>query len=193
MNLFKKLALSLALAGLMASTSHALPLITGDISFGGAVVLRLGSGGPVSDVANSTWIDFSSTSVFVTAVGGNYVGLVAPGATAAFTDYLFSPGTPAISPLWVTGVASLTGATQTTIIRDLTGLGVLTLKGTGTLNLPGFDPTPGLWTITVSQGTGTFGFGSSAASIPDGGSTVILLGSAILGLLGISRKLRFLA
>jgi hypothetical protein len=203
MNLIKKLGLSLALAGLMTSLAQAAS-ITGGISFGGDVTLRLGNGGAVSTVASATWIDFSSSNIIVTSSSGSYNPAVAPGSPATFTDYLFEDGVPGpgapVGTLWtIPGLsgATLTGATQTVLTRDISSGNpndhVLTLKGTGTLNLNGFDPTFGTWTISVTQGQGTFGFGSSASSVPDGGSTVILLGGAILGLLGISKKLRFLA
>ena len=64
----------------------------------------------------------------------------------------------------------------------------LTLHGTGTLHITGFDNTPGTWIFTANEAGGTFSFSSSnGAIVPDGGTTVMLLGAA-LGLLGIARR-----
>jgi hypothetical protein len=57
-------------------------------------------------------------------------------------------------------------------------------------NITGFDPTPGTWTVTLTQSGASFAFGSTAApNVPDGGMTLMLLGSALTGLALIRRKI----
>ncbi len=45
----------------------------------------------------------------------------------------------------------------------------------------GFDPTPGTWSITDTGGKATVTFGS-AATVPDGGATALLVGLGLAGL-----------
>ncbi|MES2474885.1 MAG: VPDSG-CTERM sorting domain-containing protein [Verrucomicrobiota bacterium] len=70
--------------------------------------------------------------------------------------------------------------------------GHLLVEGTGMLHAPGFSDTPGFWSfaITGPQGgaNGQFSWSSSTNSVPDGGTTIALLGLSLLGLHGIRRK-----
>ena len=72
----------------------------------------------------------------------------------------------------------------------------LNVTGTGTLTAPGFDATPGVFTLASTSAGGasqaTFGFTSNTAArpagVPDGGSALALLGVAVLGLEAARRK-----
>ena len=71
---------------------------------------------------------------------------------------------------------------------------VLVLQGTGTFVAPGFDPTPGTFVLTgQTAGSSSFSFSAShaATAVPDGGSTLALMGVALLAL-GAARR-RFFA
>ena len=54
----------------------------------------------------------------------------------------------------------------------------------------GFDNTVGSYLFTANQAGGTFSFSSSqAAGVPDGGTTIALLGLALVGVGAVRRKL----
>jgi hypothetical protein len=70
---------------------------------------------------------------------------------------------------------------------------VLVLMGTGTFVSPGFDPTPGNFVFTgQTAGSSSFSFSASqsatATGVPDAGSTVTLLGAALLALAAAQRR-----
>ena len=67
------------------------------------------------------------------------------------------------------------------------------ITGTGTLTGAGFDSTPGTWAFSaqsaggIHQASFTFSADTTGAGVPDGGTTVMLLGAA-LGALGLARR-----
>lgn len=70
---------------------------------------------------------------------------------------------------------------------------VLVLQGTGTFVAPGFDPTPGTFILTGQTAAGaSFSFSASqaasGASVPDGGSTLSLIGAALLAIAAARRR-----
>jgi hypothetical protein len=69
------------------------------------------------------------------------------------------------------------------------GPDTLTLDGSGTLMIDGYDATPGSWIMTLNQADGSFSFSSSNGAVPDGGMTVIMLGLGLCGIGMIRRKL----
>ena len=75
-----------------------------------------------------------------------------------------------------------------TLSLDQQGHNTLNLSGMGNLDITGFDTTPGMWVFTANQGGGTFSFSSSNASVPEGGSALILLGLGLVGLEALRRK-----
>jgi hypothetical protein len=70
---------------------------------------------------------------------------------------------------------------------DLFSNPFISLSGSGTLKITGFDNTPGSWIFTANAASSTFSFSSSNGALPDGGTTAMLLGSA-LALLGMARR-----
>ncbi len=159
--------------------------ITGGISLAGGYTTDTG------DVNTATKFT-SFTSVAATGEAGSFVGITptfSPGSITMngfdFTTFIGA------TPLWkVTATpADYFDLTSLTLV-DHSVLNALTLTGTGTIHLVGFDPTPGSWTFTANQGGGTFSFSSSnAAIVPDGGTTLMLLGGALSGLGLLRRKL----
>jgi hypothetical protein len=162
----------------MVIAAQAIP-ITGSIDMSGTATL------------NSTFLGSATAATAFTGVtvGGAPTGAFAGTFGASVTWSGFSwPSNILVSPLrtFVFGA--------NTYSFDLANVSVfsqsnnfLNLTGFGTLHVTGFDDTPGLWTFTISNPTGgahanfqfTFANSQTAAGVPDGGTTVMLLGSAL--------------
>jgi hypothetical protein len=171
--------------------------ITGTINMGGSATADNG------DLTLATqFLAFGSpTPVTVTAGTGAY-SAVPTTTIATWTPFFWIPptGSTPVIPLWTFTVGSVTYS------FDLTTLGVATsgsflgstflvLNGTGVASISGgtYNPTFGNWSLTaVTGGEATFAFSSSTAAtgvgVPDGGTSVILLGIA-LSSLGFLRSL----
>jgi hypothetical protein len=134
-------------------------------------------------------------SAAVAGGSGIYAGL-AEGTTVDFTDFTYDPFTP-VEPLWVIGGGyrfDLVELTYTLELPTIPGSdpaqGLLNLSGLGTAYAPGYAPVRGSWTLTAQGPLTEFSFSSTTraefAAVPDGGSTLLLLGSIVtmLGFFG---------
>lgn len=183
-HIIKRLACAAAALAVTA-TVQAGP-ITGGISLSGAMTFN--NGNINTDTAFSSF-----SQVTVASVSGSYVTAgVALNTGVNMTPFQFNPFTSAIIPLWITqsGPSAEFDLLSITYLSQ-PGDDTLTLKGTGTLKLFGYDPTPGLWIFTAQGGAGTFSFSSSngAHPVPDGGTTAILLGLALTALTFVRKSL----
>jgi hypothetical protein len=187
------MALMLALPQAQAN-----PSLNGSIGFAGTFAVPSGS-----TLGNTKELD----GITATVVGipspptGSFLGTA--GTTANFADPLFLTSSASyVAPftLWsftTGGNAYLFEATSETILlQSSVNGGILDLVGNGWATINGLDQTPGTWSLTASaSGTApkvTFGFESTATvvgSVPDSGMTLGLLGSAMLALQGLRRKL----
>ena len=178
-SLVKCLVAGAAVACLGTMTVQAIP-ITGGISLAGNYTV---GGGDLNVATAFTAIN----NVQVTSVGGNFAGvgitLNTPGSVVQNT-FSFNPFPGGgLVPLWYTvsgTAASFDLISLTSLLQP--GDNTLTLKGTGILHLASYDNTPGSWVFTANQTGGSFSFSSSNGSVPDGGTTVLLLGLAMGGL-----------
>ena len=160
----------------LAPTLKAAP-ITGSIDFGGVVTfdtLSLATATRVS-IWNSSFVlqDFGS---FSSVAPGTNVTMAAP--------WIFNPSTATLS-LWTVGgftfnLSSASVVTQNANFLNITGLG--TVSGNG------FDPTPGIWSFSSSNSSGsnssTFGFQATTQAVPES-STTALMTIGALGLAGL--------
>lgn len=98
-----------------------------------------------------------------------------------------APLTVPVNSLWTDGFFNF----------DLTALNVdfrsttqFNASGTGTISAPGYDDTPGTWTLVVTGAGPVLGFaaGSEAKPTPDAGATITLMGLGLVGLGLIRRK-----
>lgn len=176
-------AVGLLSSGLFCQQAQATP-ITGDITFGGVVEFDSHNLSLAKQV--STW-----NLAIVTSDSGDFSSIPVL-SSVTIAPWIFNPSTPTI-PLWSVGgfsfdLMSSTIVTQTNFFLNVTGV--------GTLSGPGFDPTPGTWSFTVSNAKGetrdAFGFQSDTASglVPDGGTTAALLGLALAGIEVLRRKFK---
>jgi hypothetical protein len=184
----KKL-LATAAALLALNTSGYGQYLTGAINFAGAVDLN-------GTAATATAVDFGPA--LTTSPNTGSYAVIPSGVTATFTDFTFAPFA-APATLWSLthlGITySFTPTSQEAPDRDSSGLTQsVVLEGMGIAKATGFLDTPGAWIVTVNSADASVSFSFSASSsaippgVPDGGSTVLLLGFA-LSMLGFVRKL----
>ena len=100
-----------------------------------------------------------------------------------------------MSPIWTFTVGATTysfDATSVTSYYDA-ALGQWDIGGNGVAMVTGYSATDGTWNVNLSQSGASIVFDSSEASkasVPDNGSTLLLLGSGFMGLAGFARKLQ---
>jgi hypothetical protein len=179
----KKMATICSLAFLLvvgiAFNAAALPIISGDISFGGVATLDN------TDLTQATQISFGTA--YVTGVDGAYSS-IPPLTLATFQDFIFDPPAASVIPLWTLTDDSTTYSLDATsmFISDETGNSI-TIKGIGLAHIDGYEDTIGTWVVTANSAGQTFGFSASTA-VPEP-LTLILLGSGLIGIIAIRRKL----
>lgn len=172
-----------AVAALVCATASVQAVsITGGISLAGGVTLD------APNAQNANVLSFNNVSITGESQSFLTIGQVFAPNTITMSGFTVSPFV-SVNPLWkVTSTpADFFNLTALTLV-DRSVTDALTLKGTGTFNLVGFDPTPGTWTFTANSGGGTFSFSSSNAAAPDGGMTVMLLGAALTGLFLVRKQ-----
>jgi hypothetical protein len=168
--------------------------LSGAINFAGGVTLN-------GTAATATAVDFGAS--LTTAPNTGSYAVVPAGVAVTFTDFSFAFSfAPFVAPgtLWsLTHLGinySFTQTTQEAPVRDTVGLTQsVILEGMGIAKATGFLDTPGAWIVTVNSADASVTFSFSASSsaippptIPDGGTSVLLLGAA-LSMLGFIRKL----
>ena len=175
--------LVLGISALLSQDASAIPIV-GEISFAGSYTIN----NPNLALATA-FTGFSGVTVSA-APTGDYSGLAGTGVTMSVTGFTFDPF-PAggVVPLW-----SLVSQPGTTF--DLLALNIafesptsLLLTGTGIAHKTGRDNTPGTWVLSANTLGTTFSFSSTNSSVPDGGTTVALLGIGLVGVEGLRRKL----
>jgi protein with PEP-CTERM/exosortase system signal len=175
--------------GVFVSHVQAVP-ITGQISFSGRVALNNTSLLAATKV--NTWRTITNQNPgFCNAFGvdGSFTGMTGLAAMSPWTFGVVLGG--AQPTLWSIGGFTFNLSSSTVTMRNATDLVV---TGIGIIHGgPGFDDTEGTWDFHLSNAGGRphadFSFDSSADSVPDGGSTVSLLGLALLGFTALRRKL----
>ncbi len=190
--LFATFAAALLACSVFSHQAGAVP-ITGTIDFAGQATFNTMSLATATQVINfRPFTGGPNNTAAITNATGSFATTITPGVTfASFPNiYIFNPSSP-VTPLWTAGgftfnLTSSTIVTQNSASLMITGVGILTGPA-------GFDPTPGIWSFTTQSSGGapsaSFSFSADAAAVPDGGSTVALLGVALLGVVGLRRKL----
>jgi len=178
-----------------ATTVQAIP-ITGSVTFAGGVTLDTGSVGTATKVTAWNGGNGGPALPFVLSSGGN---LTAPFGTSVLFATPWLLGTQAA--LWSYTVAGTTFTFDLTAANPKVVSGsplTLSVTGSGVIHVSGVNPlgltdTAGSWAFSTqdpSAGTpATFSFSAASGSVPDGGTTVLLLGAALSSLSLIRRKL----
>ena len=157
-------------------------LINGAITFSGGAVYDTMS------LATATRVNAFSDVVVQSRDGDFSSVAVGAGVTMAM-PWIFSPSTPTLG-LWSVGGFTYDLASSTVVFQ---GADLLSITGTGTISGNGFDATAGTWNFTSqtpsANGIFSFSSGTSAQGVPDGGTTVALLGLGLAGVELIRRKM----
>jgi len=172
---------AMVVAAGFALSAHATP-ITGILNIAGTANFN------TSSLMTTT----SATFTDVIVLGGNdgtFAGF-AVGTPVVMASYTFDPST-ITNGLWsVNGFTFNLTSSAVQLPRSAT---FLSITGTGTITGPaGFDATPGVWAFTSQNAGGrphtTFSFSANTDAVPDGGMTMALLGTGLMGLAAFRAK-----
>ena len=164
--------------------------IQGNINLAGAVQFNTHS--LLTAASVNTWFDAHGNAGFssVTSGGtGDFASIPAGTQATMAQPWIFNPST-ATPGLWSVGGFTFDLLSSTIVAQTTT---LLAISGTGTVSGNGFAPTSMDWMFTAQNAGGhnmtTFSFSANGVSgaVPDGGTTVMLLGGA-LGALGMARR-----
>lgn len=190
MKIRNTLALAIALLGL-AIGARAVP-INGNLFFTSSTNATLNGTGPLDATQVTSWgtVSFSSGSgTYAPIPGGTTVTM--GGAPWTFGS-IGTTGANVVSNLWS---ISYSGVTYSFDLATLTTNGsvgsVRILEGLGTAKVTGYDNTTGFFSLSTS-GTGTsisFSAFANVPPVPDHGSTLVLLGIALVGFAAVGRRL----
>jgi hypothetical protein len=190
-----KIKSSLVLLGcLLAASAAQAVTLTGGISLTGSFTTNTG------DVNTATGFT-SFSGVTPTSTGGTFTAIptFTPGNISMVGFNFGTTAAPALSGLvnplwsWTSGPNSISFNLNTISTVDHNPFDSLTVVGQGVFNgtVGGvvYEATVGTFLLTANQGGGTISFSSSQAAVPDGGTTIALLGAALAGLALVRRKL----
>jgi hypothetical protein len=187
-------SLILAMTGLALNLQAVPTSITGAISFSGTSTMDT-----TSFVTATRFTSFQNVFVGASsALSGDYVGT--SGATVTMAPFIWDPPTAStpINPLWSFVSGGNTYSFDLSVMHEdfasptgllLSGLGIAHITGPGLEKLDTF----GQWNFSAQTlGLATFTFSSTTSlpppAVPDGGSSVVLMGGSLLGLGLIRRK-----
>lgn len=182
--------LGIGLLLLIAASVEAIP-ISGSIQFVGTATMNASQtafvsfGDPIGG-GLGPWVQAGSQT-------GSYAG-VAAGTVAIWTPFTFNPPAASVTPLWMFSIGGTTysfDATSMTVTHP--NATTVNISGSGIAHITGLGDTLGTWTVTATGAGVNFTFGASTGSGPgdvaDGGTTVLLLGTALSGVALLRKKL----
>ena len=191
----KTISIILAVSSFALSVQAIPTSIAGSVSFSGTSTID-----GTSFVTATKFTRFQDVFVAAdSALTGDYVGT--SGATVTVTPFTWAPSTAStpISPLWSFVSKGKTYSFDLSVMHlDYSSPTGLLLSGLGTAHITGAGveklDTTGRWDFSAQTlGGSTFTFSATTtvpnpSTVPDGGSTVAMLGASMLGLGFIGRK-----
>jgi hypothetical protein len=182
----RKLLIAIALAGVMmfSQRAEAIPSISGELHMFG-----VGEGSSVPSTATA-FLDFP---LVITATRSGDFSAVPFGTVVTMQPFAFAAALSPdpVAPLWTFTIGATTYSFDLSSINiEKQSLAGLVLSGTGIAKITGFAPTPGLWSLTTQGSLTEFAFSSSTIvrGVPDGGSTLLLLGGVLTALAFFGRR-----
>lgn len=184
-------AVTAAICGLGAA-ANAVP-VSGNITFAGGVELNTSSAGTATAVEAWTGANGTGDPIVISSDGS--FSSIAPGTDVTFTaPWFFNSG--AVADLWSVGGYTF-NLTSSQVVFQGGSPAIVGVDGTGVITGNGADQAMS-WSFSTSDpgasganGTLIFSFqaasGTTAPTVPDGGTTAMLLGLGVLGL-GMVRK-----
>ena len=168
--------------------------ISGNITFAGGVQLDTSSAGTATEVL--AWTGPGGTGLpEVISDDGSFSG-ISPGTQVTFAaPWMFNSG--AVSALWSVDGFTFDLASSEIAFQGGSPAGVL-VDGVGTVSGDGLESTAMTWSFSTSdpgaEGEDSLIFSFQAASgteqtVPDGGSTAMLLGLGMLGFATLKKRL----
>jgi hypothetical protein len=157
-------------------------MISGAITFAGGAVFD------TTSLATATRVnDFQDVTVM--SRDGDFAGFVGVGDSVTMAEpWIFTPSTPTPN-LWSVDGFSYDLTSSMVVLQNAD---FLVIQGTGILSGNGFDPTPGTWSFTSQSpdAGGVFSFSASGGfqGVPEGGTTLALLGVAFIGVELVRRR-----
>jgi VPDSG-CTERM motif len=188
--LLKVAAVAVAVCGL-GGIAQAVPIV-GNITFAGGTTLNTSSAGTASEVLSFTGAGGTGLPVVVSA-DGSFSGIAAGSKATFASDWFFNSGP--VASLWSVGGFTFDLTSSSIVYQGGYPAGVL-VDGVGAITGNGLTPEAMTWSFSVSDpaaGAGSsliFSFQAADGSVPDGGTTAMLLGLGILGL-GMIKKQMF--
>ena len=185
-SLLAVLATGLLSCTFFAPDAKAVP-VTGEVRFAGTAMV------------NAFRTAFTSfQDVFVLPGAANATGDFAGtnGTPVTMTPFQYNPFAGPVIPLWTfTFGGSTYSFDLLAAVAERNDANFIVITGTGNLRISGAitrDTTFGVYRLTANNSDNgfDFGFSSSTASVPEGGSAIALLGVALLGVEVARRKLR---
>lgn len=147
--------------------------IQGSIDFGGVVTFGDSSGANTTSLTLATRVNLWNSS-FVLQDSGDFSSIAAGTNVTMAAPWIFNPSTSTPS-LWSVGGFKFDLTSCVIVSQSST---FLNISGIGTISATGFDPTPGTWSFTASDASGspqtTFGFQTQTAAVPEPGSLTLL-------------------
>jgi hypothetical protein len=165
--------------------------ITGSLTFGGTVTLDTNSAGTATEVIS--WHNMGNTGTpSVLSRDGGFTPFVNAGDPTTFALNWFFHSGPRPSFWSVDGFTF--DLTESHIFAQGGNPPGVVVNGSGFVSGHGFDPTFMTWSFSTQDPPAgsppVFSFSAASGTVPDSGSTVALLGLALVGAEALRRKIR---
>lgn len=178
------IVLAAAVVGMATASLQAVP-ITGSIGFTGTYTQNGGTAGNLSTAVSMT------INTFAIGVATDDLAGAIPVSFASPIGVNGNPPSLVGGQLWSVNVGgTIYTFDVTTLTQTFTSATQINLEGSGIMKNGVDEDTAGTWQLGFGKTGAAFTWQStSATNIPDGGTTVMLLGAALSGLGLIRRKL----